>query len=202
MLAIGRLAIHVLVPGAVLFAVMADCGGKTGAPRVAARAPAVHRVEALSCVGVHSPAQPTNIMYPESSSCTTHADCTAGVNGKCIQGGGSAGGMYYCTYDQCATDADCESGKICYCTADTAARCLTVGNCQSDADCGGGGYSYCSPSTGRDCGGYHSIDGFHCHTAKDTCMDDADCTGTDYCNFDTYEGRWKCTAIDKTCIIG
>jgi hypothetical protein len=173
-------------------------GGSTVAPRP----PAVHRPTAQSCVGVHSPAEPTNNPYPDLSSCTKHADCTDGVNGKCVNGPGMAARMFYCAYDQCATDADCDPGKMCYCSANTAARCLAIGNCQSDADCGGGPYSYCSPSMSWDCGGHRPIDGSHCHTPLDTCMDDLDCTGTDYCNFNVYEARWKCTPTDQSCVIG
>lgn len=164
--------------------------------------PTSHRPTAASCVGVNSPPEPTNIRDPQDSQCSSHADCTAGVNGKCVNGIGMAYSFYSCVYDKCSTDADCDPGKICYCTPTSAAKCLSVGNCQVDADCGGGPYSYCSPSMSWDCGGYRPIDGYHCHTASDTCLDDADCTGTDYCNFDVYEARWKCTARDTTCVIG
>lgn len=185
-------------------------GGSTGGTKTIAaagatmvpRPPTVHRPTAASCVGVHSPSEPSNIVYPESSRCTKHADCTDGVNGKCVGGIGMAGNMYSCVYDQCATDADCDAGKMCYCTAATPARCLSVGNCQTDGDCGGGPFSYCSPSMSWDCGGYRPIDGYHCHTPLDTCMDNSDCTGTDYCNFDVYEARWRCTATDRSCVIG
>lgn len=185
-------------------------GGSTGGAQTIAtagstmvpRPPSVHRPTAASCVGVHSPAEPSNILYPEHSSCTKHADCTAGVNGKCVNGVGMAGSMFSCVYDQCATDADCDPGKMCYCTASTPARCLSVGNCQTDGDCGGGPFGYCSPSMSWDCGGYRPIDGYHCHTPLDTCMDNSDCTGTDYCNFDVYEARWRCIATDRSCVIG
>lgn len=184
--------------GSIVATATIPAAGSTMTPR----APVVHRPTAQTCVGVHAPAEPSNIPYPESSSCTKHADCTAGVNGKCVSGVGMAGSIYSCVYDQCATDADCDPGKMCYCTASTPARCLSVGNCQTDADCGGGPFSYCSPSMSWDCGGYRPIDGYHCHTPLDTCMDNSDCTGTDYCNFDVYEARWRCTATDRSCVIG
>jgi hypothetical protein len=179
-------------------------GGSTTATTVVApRVPAVHRAEALSCIGVFSPPEPPSTLIAASNACTKHADCTEGANGKCAASGvGMGGGYYYCNYDQCATDADCGTGRICYCTASDAAGCLSVGNCLTDADCGGGSYSYCSPSMGWDCGGYHSIDGFHCHTPNDTCIDDTDCTGANYCNYDVYQGKWQCMAINNGCAIG
>jgi mono/diheme cytochrome c family protein len=61
-----------------------------------------------------------------------HADCTKGTNGRCIHGIGSASSYYYCAYDLCATDSNCDASKVCYCTASNAARCLTVGNCRTD----------------------------------------------------------------------
>jgi hypothetical protein len=160
------------------------------------RVPLEHRETASSCAGVYSPAEPTNVTG--YSQCAKHADCTAGVNGKCVHGIGAAGNMHFCVYDKCATDADCGSGDVCYCESD-AARCLRVGNCQTDADCGG---NYCSPSMGMDCGGYHNVDSYHCHTPADTCTDNADCTGTDYCNYDEYSGHWKCIPTNKSCMIG
>jgi hypothetical protein len=231
MISIGRLATLVLGTGAILIAGVTDCGGKTsgelatesisgaggnqgaggianiggakGTTAVAPRSPEAHRPNALSCVGVYSPPEPPITVDPVNSNCARHADCTEGVNGRCVTSNvGRAGGVYYCEYDHCATDADCDPGKICYCTASISARCLNVGNCQTDADCGGGSYSYCSPSMSWDCGGYRPIDGYHCHTASDTCLDDSDCSGMDYCNFDVYSGTWKCTATNNTCVIG
>ncbi len=181
----------------------ASFGGSSATIVVLPRVPTAHRAQALSCVGVFAPPEPPSTLVASSSGCKKHADCTLGANGRCAASGvGMAGGYYSCNYDQCETDADCDPGKICYCTASGSARCFTVGNCQTDADCGGGSYSYCSPSMGWDCGGYRPIDGYHCHTALDSCLDDADCTGSDYCNFDVYLGRWKCTATDNTCVIG
>jgi hypothetical protein len=181
----------------------AGSGAIAGAKVVPPRPPAVHRTQDSSCVGVYSPPEPLGVAGAGSGTCTRHADCTAGVNGKCAAGDVGRTTFYYsCYYDSCATDADCDPGKICYCTGSSAARCLRTGNCQTDADCGGGAYSYCSPSRSWDCSGYHPVDGFHCHTASDSCMDDSDCTGTDYCNFNVYDGTWKCTAINNLCAIG
>ena len=172
-------------------------GASTGG--ITTRPPDDHRPAADSCEGVHDPPEPT-IWDASISQCTQHSDCTEGENGKCVNGVGSAGGMGFCVYDTCRTDADCDPGKVCYCTPSRAASCLSIGNCRTDADCGPQGY--CSPSMSFDCGGYRPIDGYHCHTPDDTCSDDSDCTGTDYCNFNPYDNRWECTPVDDTCVIG
>jgi hypothetical protein len=172
--------------------------GTVGIP---ARPPSVHRGVSTSCAGIFSPAEPPTTVSL-SGNCKKHADCTSGANGKCVSGLGNAGNYYTCSYDACSTDHDCELGKVCYCTANDSARCLSIGNCRTDSDCNTGSYGYCSPSMSWDCGGYRPIDGYHCHTPSDSCMDDADCSGTDYCNFDVYEGRWKCTKTDVSCVIG
>lgn len=174
--------------------------GGTSAPAstIAPREPTTHRAQASSCLGVNSPPEPVNT----GTSCKKHADCTAGVNGKCVNGIGMAWSITWCVYDQCATDENCTAGKVCFCTSTSAARCLSVGNCRTDADCGTGPYAYCSASMGMDCGGIHSVDGYHCHTPQDSCIDNSDCTGNQYCDFNDYEGRWKCTAPNMTCVIG
>jgi hypothetical protein len=176
-------------------------GARTGTV-IPARTPAIHRASAASCVGVHSPSEPDSAYVSSGSQCTRHADCTVGQNGKCVSGIGYAANRYYCIYDTCATDANCDPGKVCYCSTSASARCLSLGNCRTDADCGGGSYSYCSPSMGPDCSGYHSIDSYRCHTPADTCIDDSDCTGGDYCSFSDYAGRWTCTAKNMSCAIG
>jgi hypothetical protein len=179
-------------------------GWRTG-PVVSPRVPAAHRPEAASCVGVNAPPEPSGTTTM-AGTCKKHADCTLGKNGKCIHGIGGSYNYYSCVYDSCGTDADCDPGKVCFCSPNDAARCLSVGNCRTDADCGGGDYSYCSPSMGMDCGGYHTIDSYHCHTPQDTCIDNSDCTGSgsasDYCNFDAYDGRWKCQVPNMMCVIG
>jgi hypothetical protein len=168
---------------------------------VPTRVPASHRAVASSCVGVNSPPEPVSV--PEFSSCTQHADCTAGVNGKCVTSGiGTGPWTYYCAYDQCATDADCALGMVCYCSQTTSARCLYIGNCQIDADCGNSGYGYCSPSASWECSVSPYVDGYHCHTAADTCLDDSDCTAPNYCTFDEYTGAWHCMTPGSLCAIG
>jgi hypothetical protein len=175
-------------------------GGQSGTV-ISPRVPKTHRPQASSCAGLFAPAEPVN---PQSGACKRHADCTQGTNGRCITGslGRGSGSYYFCTYDVCATDADCDPGKVCYCTQEQSAQCFSLGNCQTDADCGGGATSYCSPAYGGDCGGYRSYSGYYCHTRKDTCVDDSDCTGKDYCDFDVVDGRWECKSPNMNCVIG
>ena len=107
-----------------------------------------------------------------------------------------------CSYDACSTDADCPTGQPCQCRADAtdnqATYCGPAGNCLTDADCGAGGY--CSPSDG--CGTYGNGT-FYCHTAADTCVNDADCSLADAgpsggcdqiaaCVYDATTQHWGC----------
>jgi hypothetical protein len=53
--------------------------------------------------------------------------------------------------------------------------------------------AFCKPpdpnaSCGDSCG-----HGTFCHTPKDTCLEDSDCTGRDTCNFDLPSQTWSCT---------
>lgn len=116
--------------------------------------------------------------------------------------GSGSGRIYYCTHDECATDADCDPGKVCFCGDGNAPACFSLGNCRTDADCGGGASSFCSPAYGFDCGGHHQYSAYYCHTPKDTCIDDGDCTGKEYCDYDVIDGRWECKAPNMTCAIG
>jgi hypothetical protein len=109
---------------------------------------------------------------------------------------------HYCVYDNCATDADCDPGKVCFCSPNDSAQCFSAGNCRTDADCGGGATGFCSPSYGSDCSGYHWYSGYYCHTPKDTCIEDSDCTGKDFCSYDVVDGRWECTPPNMMCAIG
>jgi hypothetical protein len=150
--------------------------------------------------------------------CAKDEDCTAGTNGRCLQGGGPACN-YWCSYDECSNDSECPGNAPCACRSSAAASaantCATAGDCHIDADCGPRGYcspsqvgsvcacwseSACQPGEGScyvngvqvpcvcsgSCG-----HGYFCHTSKDSCVDDTDCTdGT--CNFDLPSGSWMC----------
>jgi hypothetical protein len=126
--------------------------------------------------------------------CARDADCAGGKNGRCM----SSRVGFSCSYDACTTDADCPGDRVCDCgsalsttNAREANRCLKS-NCHVDADCGAGGY--CSPSL-SDCGNYSGIMGYFCRTAKDTCVNDSDCTdgGDGYCAWQETVARWQCS---------
>lgn len=175
-------------------------GGTSGPPGPAAdmasRVPRQHRAAAAACPSTRPPG-------PDPGSgrgtCKADSECTdaaMGQNGRCVPT--RAG--FVCSYDTCADDSSC-GGKVCLCrdSAETAAtaktnHCLALGNCQTDRDCGG---AYCSPSFGT-CGNYLGVISYYCHTAKDDCVDDEDCQGTDagpggYCMFSPMETRWVCS---------
>ena len=143
--------------------------------------------------------------------CLQDADCTAGTNGRCLPNSrlNCAG---QCSYDACFSDLDCPASQPCECresASDSAANsCLVGSNCRIDADCGSCGFcsptpvsplcvcdspAFCNPpdphgSCGDSCG-----HGYFCHTPKDTCWEDSDCTGHDRCNFDLPSQAWVCT---------
>lgn len=181
--------------GAALDAGRVDDGGRgdTGVLGCTLPTPARHRAGADACPTERG--TPTIEGTPEDWwDCRSHDECTEGINGRCTWIGR---GGYYCTYDQCFADAECDSGP-CICrgtTGGTAAaganRCFP-GGCRTDADCGVGGF--CSPTYGS-CGDYGGTAGYYCHTCDDDCTDDADCTAPGaYCAYDLVEARWHCQA--------
>ncbi|HKO91194.1 MAG TPA: hypothetical protein VJU61_08580 [Polyangiaceae bacterium] len=123
--------------------------------------------------------------------CVSDADCTANDNGRC----NNNREYWSCSYDTCYSDATCTSGGPCACEGESGSlgnTCLS-GNCRTDADCPGSGY--CSPTLGG-CGNYGGVVGYYCHTAADTCLDDADCAsptqGPGYCLYAPEVGHWSC----------
>jgi hypothetical protein len=126
--------------------------------------------------------------------CTSDSACTAGSDGRCIESGG---GIAYCTctYDTCTGDSACPSDQTCACHgapyAGGAGNTCVPGNCRVDGDCGAGGY--CSPSyLEMSCG---ALAGYYCHTPKDQCVNDSDCTGSNgpgVCVYTATDGRWEC----------
>jgi hypothetical protein len=130
--------------------------------------------------------------------CSTDADCAdAGPGGRCIESttGGPAD-VCYCTYDMCTGDAACPSGQTCACHGSaylSGGSTCTPGNCRVDADCGAGGY--CSPTESTaGCGG---LAGYYCHTPKDLCVNDSDCSNTDACMYEASAGYWECEALQE-----
>lgn len=128
-------------------------------------------------------------LWAPPTSCARDDHCTEGVNGRCEDLRGAA-----CTYDECFSDSECNTGGPCACEGgfwSDSNACL-AGNCRTDADCSGG---YCSPTFGG-CGDYAGVTGYYCHTPEDTCVDDADCTGPDtgqgYCMYRPEVAHWAC----------
>lgn len=182
-------------------------GGKT-ATVIPPREPTSHRPKAPSCVFVRR-AEPVNTTDAGvlNGNCKTHADCVTRPNGECVNvsdtGVGRYMPVYYsCIYTLCATDADCTESELCDCRDGERGTCVGRGNCRVDADCGGGPTSYCSRAYNYDCGGHHSPGSYYCHTPKDTCITDADCTGQDYCDYEVITGRWECKSPNMGCVIG
>jgi hypothetical protein len=170
------------------------------------RIPVRHRAVAGTCDRTRpapDPRAPDAGGFPVQ--CRSHAECTAGINGRC---GGNGHDGWYCTYDMCFSDTDCApSGSgvkragVCECGGGFRSDnnvCLGEGNCRADADCPG---SYCSPTLGS-CGHYTPIVGYYCHTPKDQCLDDSDCAQggpfgqPGYCAYAPAVGYWKCSTAE------
>jgi hypothetical protein len=172
-------------------------------------APVYHRATAAPCPSQRGPGLvdgPECVAGPPDC-CATDAQCT-GSNGRCNNG--SNGKLAAsCTSDECFNDSNCPSGAPCICRSSPSDRaanvCALGGNCAFDSDCGAGGY--CSPSPSQGCG----PGSYYCHTALDTCTNDADCPAVGgntsgkgkpiemnagqvpTCTYDTLVQHWTCT---------
>ncbi|MEZ4475347.1 MAG: hypothetical protein R3F60_32040 [bacterium] len=155
-------------------------------------APDVHRAEATPCDDERS--LQSYDPDPQNAECQTHDDCQAGRNGRCV-GNGHDG--WYCTYDECLADAECDNVCACENGFRSDHNVCIGGNCRVDADCGPGGF--CSPSLG-DCGHYDKFRGYWCRTTEDTCLNDADCDTAEspngYCAWLPEEGHWGCSTAE------
>jgi hypothetical protein len=178
------------------------------------RVPQQHRVASVTCpeergVGDFSPdggrdpvsSNCVNNAMPGSVECLRDSDCTDGTRGRCLAGHFAC--MTYCSYDTCGTDTDCV-GAVCECrqqATDVAANsCWAGGNCRVDSDCGPGGF--CSPSqvaTGCLVFDVSSGQGYFCHTANDSCLDNGDCGEQEIvagrgrvCAYELATSRWGC----------
>lgn len=168
-------------------------GGGTDAGRdgATARVPVNHRPDDSAC---QAAAPPGNCSIGSGIACSSDSDCTGGASGRCNMNMGGAA-FCRCTYDTCAHDTDCPTGQTCACHGSALHADSNVclpGNCRVDSDCGVGGF--CSPSIApMGCGG---LGGYYCHTAADTCIDDADCSGSGImaCEYIAASSRWECMA--------
>jgi hypothetical protein len=164
-------------------------GGACGSARV----PKEHRAMAQACPtarGSSGPLDMTGCMNRAGITCTKDADCTAGLNGRCLPHNEPCDTA--CSYDECLTDSDCAAGP-CLCRSsgsDTLSnQCLPGSNCKTDADCGNCGYcSLNAPLLGFDC--RVESRSYVCHTASDQCTDPGDCDGG-FCSYNAGAG-WAC----------
>jgi hypothetical protein len=154
--------------------------------------PLNHRTSDAECQTVPPPGQ-CPINGDPNLACTDDAECSDGTNGRCVTSGGPVEECE-CTYDACFHDTACNTGELCAChgspyTGNFGNACVQA-NCRVDSDCGPGGY--CSPSADpNSCAG--GLLGYYCHTPKDLCVNDADCSpsgGPQVCAYQN--GFWQC----------
>jgi hypothetical protein len=162
------------------------------------RVPVNHRTSDAQCQTMPAAGDCAGSLPDSSPACVTDSQCTSGTNGRCVVGGGGPVHDCSCTYDACTHDTDCGVGETCAChgstyTGDSGNQCV-IANCRVDSDCGAGGY--CSPSSTLGLCGF-SVAGYYCHTAADTCIDDADCSSMSFggCVYSTSAGHWACARV-------
>jgi hypothetical protein len=176
------------------------------------KVPMNHRAVATVCTeprsAVNANAQSCSVQFfCNDGGCQDDIDCPAGTNGRCVcvSAVTICANTSSCSYDACRSDNDCGNGVasngvqsrgVCACRGSlpdagdlSAATVCLFGNCQTDADCGMGGY--CSPSPVPGCGSTWGH-GYFCHTPRDECVDNADCSqGNAYCAFNS--DHWICS---------
>jgi hypothetical protein len=171
------------------------------------RLPVGHRQFAVACG--------TSPMPPQSQAdggdaggpaCATDADCTDSglpycANGRCASASsvGSSGGAG----SYCFTDSDCPPNWVCECNVaiwQGINECVQ-GNCRVDSDCaavaGPGGMPSCSQGAGSGHSLCQGTGGYYCHTPRDECLDESDCTGCGvdtFCVFDATVAHFVCCA--------
>jgi hypothetical protein len=161
----------------------------SGAAGTTGRVPALHRPGGAVCpprdLSDDLCAFPTrNPDAPDA--CLSNADCVEnGRSGYCTNTPGMT--ACQCSYDFCTSDSECQGGA-CLCGSVFVGNVCAGGGCGVDADCGVGGY--CSPNTPA-CGG---LGDFQCHTPRDQCVDDTDCSPPFFCGFDATLKAWRCQA--------
>jgi hypothetical protein len=168
---------------------LSACGGSVDTPD-GPREPVIHRVTEVTCGARPADAGDVIPSPPTYGECETAAQCTSGLNGRCVVDRGG----FSCDYDLCFEDDDCGSGSVCRCgnPGGEGNRCTQAG-CRVDADCPG---SWCSPTFGT-CGNYSGVVGYACHTQKDECVDDADCAGSGgYCWYSPMVAHWLCSTAN------
>jgi hypothetical protein len=193
-------------PGPISSASCESTVAEAGSPPAAtAGVPLNHRASPC-CSSQRAPGPETQPYGPgvaatgsDSVACSLDSQCLSGTNGRCFPFEGIVG-PGGCSYDECSTDSDCPSGTPCICrtspTDNSANVCAPRGNCTVDSDCGPD--RYCSPSNDA-CYGSSQ---YFCHTALDTCSNDADCPSVDggypnfaACAYDQQARHWACIQL-------
>jgi hypothetical protein len=167
----------------------ADTGADAPAP-----VPMYHRPDDSQCTTPRGAGNCTSTATGPAFTCSSDGQCAdGGINGRCTASGGGPAGCT-CTYDGCQTDSDCGAGQLCVCHGSAysyGGNACMPGNCRVDSDCGAGGY--CSPAHGTTNCGY--VSGYYCHTARDFCTNDSDCSNgafPDVCTWSATDNRWEC----------
>jgi hypothetical protein len=126
----------------------------------------------------------------EEADCLSDAECTDGLNGRCI--GDEWGYQVYCSYDQCLTDEDCDNGAVCACGGDEDRNVCMSSSCTINSDCAEG--ELCVQDTFA----CHDS-GWHCMAPDAACLSDSDCPdeegasaplGMGDCTYS--DGAWEC----------
>jgi hypothetical protein len=100
--------------------------------------------------------------------------------------------MPTCTYDACASDADCSNGTLCLCGTSWEGRnACSPANCHDDADCPAG--KKCEDQPPNVTGSIVS-QGRYCHTPSDKCSGN-DCGAGRVCGYRVENKRWECVAM-------
>jgi len=172
----------------------------TGSPGTAGTSAAGAAGSGANGSGCVASGRPTSTSCAQSNvqqTCQTDTDCT-GVS--TYQGGGRCipvNGQMLCSYDTCHSDDDCGARPaVCLCqgqwrvwSAVGPGNACRMGNCRDDSDCPG---SVCSPSPAVE-GSFYGWVGYFCHTPKDQCHCDADCSAPNgSCDYDPAISAWAC----------
>ena len=130
--------------------------------------------------------------------CYGDSDCAGNIPCACRSSASDSAANTCATASNCRVDTDCGPGGFC-----SPSLVGSICDCISEAFCTPGEAScsetdtngvtvqvpcLCSGNCGR---------GYFCHTAKDGCIDDSDCTDGRTCTYDLTSQSWMCAG----CVI-